>query len=186
MACGEASFRYIESAVEITSALPSSCIVTAPINKEALNAAGHYYDGHTGMLVHLTKSKPPWMLLESEKLPVVHVSTHVPLRDAIERATIERVLETIRTGHKYLKRMGVENPRIVVAGINPHCGKNGLFRTGDDERLLPAVEAAQAEGINFVWPISADTCITVHIRVHLICSLRNITIRAHPDQTRHF
>ncbi|WP_018689510.1 4-hydroxythreonine-4-phosphate dehydrogenase PdxA [Ahrensia kielensis] len=156
-ACGEASFRYIERAVEITSVLPGSCIVTAPINKEALNAAGHHYDGHTGMLAHLTKSKSSWMLLESEKLSVVHVSTHVSLRDAIERATIERVLETIRTGHKHLIRMGIENPRIAVAGINPHCGENGLFGSDDDERLHPAVEAAQAEGINVVGPISADT-----------------------------
>ncbi|SEK18426.1 4-hydroxythreonine-4-phosphate dehydrogenase PdxA [Pacificibacter marinus] len=156
-ACGEASFRYIERAVEITSALPGSCIVTAPINKEALNAAGHHYDGHTGMLAHLTKSKSSWMLLASEKLSVVHVSTHVSLRDAIERATIERVLETIRTGNTHLKRMGVAAPRIAVAGINPHCGENGLFGTDDDTALRPAVAAAQAEGIDVVGPISADT-----------------------------
>lgn len=156
-ACGEASFRYIERAVQITSALPGSCIVTAPINKEALNAAGHHYDGHTGMLAHLTKSKSSWMLLASEKLSVVHVSTHVSLRDAIDRATIERVLETIRTGNKHLKRMGIASPRIAVAGINPHCGENGLFGTDDDTALRPAVQAAQAEGIDVVGPISADT-----------------------------
>lgn len=156
-ACGEASFRYIERAVEITGALPGSCIVTAPINKEALNSAGHHYDGHTGMLAHLTKSKSSWMLLASEKLSVVHVSTHVSLRDAIGRATTERVLETIRTGDKHLKRMGIESPRIAVAGINPHCGENGLFGTEDDTALLPAVEAAKVEGIDVVGPISADT-----------------------------
>lgn len=156
-ACGEASFRYIERAVEMTMAGKASCIVTAPINKEALNSAGHHYDGHTGMLAHLTGSESSWMLLASERLNVVHVSTHVSLKDAIERAKPERVLETIRTGHKHLKRMGLEAPRIAVAGINPHCGENGLFGTEDDLYIAPAVEAARAEGINVQGPISADT-----------------------------
>ncbi len=156
-ACGEASFRFIERAVQMTTAGEASCIVTAPINKEALNAAGHHYDGHTGMLAHLTGSKSSWMLLASERLNVVHVSTHVSLRDAIDRASIERVLETIRTGHRHLKRMGLENPRIAVAGINPHCGENGLFGTEDTQFLVPAVAAAKTEGINVAGPISADT-----------------------------
>ncbi len=156
-ACGEASFRYIEHAVEKTMSGAASCIVTAPINKEALNAAGHHYDGHTGMLAHLTGSKSSWMLLASERLNVVHVSTHVSLKDAIGRATTERILETVRTGHRHLKRMGLENPRIAVAGINPHCGENGLFGTEDDDSVAPAVAAAQAEGIDVQGPISADT-----------------------------
>ncbi len=156
-ACGEASFRYIERAVEMTMSGQAACIVTAPINKEALNAAGHHYDGHTGMLAHLTGSKSSWMLLASERLNVVHVSTHVSLKDAITRATTERVLETIRTGHKHLKRMGLEAPRIAVAGINPHCGENGLFGDEDDVSIAPAVEAARAEGIDVQGPISADT-----------------------------
>ncbi|WP_417695208.1 4-hydroxythreonine-4-phosphate dehydrogenase PdxA [Roseibium sp.] len=156
-ACGEASFRYIEKAVELTLSDQAVGIVTAPINKEALNAAGHHYDGHTGMLAHLTKSKSSWMLLASPTLNVLHVSTHVSLKDAIGRATPERVLETIRTGHKHLKRMGVENPRIAVAGINPHCGENGLFGREDDVQIAPGVKQAQDEGINVQGPISADT-----------------------------
>jgi len=156
-ACGEASFRFIERAVQKSLDGQAACIVTAPINKEALNAAGHHYDGHTGMLAHLTGSRSSWMLLASERLSVVHVSTHVSLRDAIARATPERVLETIRTGHRHLLRMGLEAPRLAVAGINPHCGENGLFGTEDDEALVPAVKAAQAEGIDVVGPISADT-----------------------------
>jgi 4-hydroxythreonine-4-phosphate dehydrogenase len=156
-ACGEASYRYIARAVELTMGGEAACIVTAPINKEALNAAGHHFDGHTGMLAHLTGSKSSWMLLASERLNVVHVSTHVSLRDAIGRATTERVLETIRMGHKHLRRMGLEGPRIAVAGINPHCGENGLFGSEDDVAIAPAVAAAQAEGINVQGPISADT-----------------------------
>ncbi|MBL3574480.1 4-hydroxythreonine-4-phosphate dehydrogenase PdxA [Rhodovulum sulfidophilum] len=155
--CGEASFQYIRTAVEMAQAGEVSCIVTAPINKEALNAAGHHYDGHTGLLAHLTESRGSWMLLASERLNVIHVSTHVALKDAITRATPERILETIRTGHSHLKRMGIEAPRIAVAGINPHCGESGLFGTEDDAQVAPAVAAAQAEGIDVQGPISADT-----------------------------
>ena len=162
-ACGEASFRYIEKAVQMTTGGEASCIVTAPINKEALNAAGHHYDGHTGMLAHLTGSKSSWMLLASETLNVIHVSTHVALKDAITRASPERVAATIRMGHQHLQRMGIANPRIAVAGINPHCGENGLFGREDDLQIAPGVAMAKAEGINVVGPISADT---VYYRAH--------------------
>lgn len=162
-ACGEACFQYIKRAVEMVAAGEAAGIVTAPINKEALNAAGHHYDGHTGMLAHLTGSKSSWMLLASETLNVIHVSTHVSLKDAISRATPERVAETIRVGYRHLKRMGFENPRIAVAGINPHCGENGLFGREDDLQIAPGVAMAQAEGINVVGPISADT---VYYKAH--------------------
>lgn len=155
--CGEACFQYIRTAVEWAQSGRAAGIVTAPINKEALNSAGHHYDGHTGLLAHLTGQRASWMLLASERLNVIHVSTHVSLKTAIERAKPERVLETIRTGNRHLQRMGMETPRIAVAGLNPHCGENGLFGTEDDENLAPAVAAARAEGINVVGPISADT-----------------------------
>ncbi|WIY52576.1 4-hydroxythreonine-4-phosphate dehydrogenase PdxA [Devosia sp. YIM 151766] len=154
---GEASYRFIARAVDLAQSGAVAGIVTAPINKEALNLAGHHYDGHTGMLAHLTGSRASFMLLASEKLKVIHVSTHVSLRDAIGRATPERILETIRTGHAHLKRMGYANPRIAVAGINPHCGENGLFGREDDLQVAPAVKMAQAEGIDVAGPISADT-----------------------------
>ena len=162
-ACGEASFQYIKKAVDMVTAGEAACIVTAPINKAALNAAGHHYDGHTGMLAHLTGSKSSFMLLASETLNVLHISTHVSLKTAIERSTPERVLDTIRMGHKHFKRMGYENPRIAVAGINPHCGEGGLFGTEDDEHTLPGIEMAQKEGINVVGPVPADT---VYHRAH--------------------
>jgi 4-phospho-D-threonate 3-dehydrogenase / 4-phospho-D-erythronate 3-dehydrogenase len=155
--CGEASFQFIKTAVDMAAAGTAAGIVTAPINKEALNSAGHHYDGHTGMLAHLTGCKSSWMLLASERLNVIHVSTHVSLKDAIDRATPERVVATIRTGYNHFRRMGVENPRIAVAGINPHCGENGLFGREDDLQIVPGVEMAKAEGINVVGPISADT-----------------------------
>lgn len=154
---GDAAFRFIEAAVRAAQAGTISCIVTAPINKEALNAAGHHYDGHTGMLTSLTGAKGAFMLLASERLKVIHVSTHVALKDAIARALPTRIIATIRAGDAHLRRLGFDNPRIAVAGINPHCGEGGLFGTEDDDHIAPAVAAARAEGINVVGPISADT-----------------------------
>jgi 4-hydroxythreonine-4-phosphate dehydrogenase len=155
--CGDAAFRFIEKAVRDAEAGEIGCIVTAPINKEALNAAGHHYDGHTGMLAALTGQKSAFMLLASERLKVIHVSTHVSLKTAIDRATPERILATIRAGNEHLKRVGYERPRIAVAGINPHCGENGLFGNEDDVQVAPAVAMAREEGIDVVGPISADT-----------------------------
>jgi 4-hydroxythreonine-4-phosphate dehydrogenase len=156
-AAGDAAFRFIAHSVEMAKSGEAGCIVTAPINKEALNAAGHHYDGHTGMLAALTGSKSSFMLLASERLSAVHVSTHVSLKTAIDRATPERILATIRAGNEHLKRIGYDRPRIAVAGINPHCGESGLFGSEDDDQVVPAVAMAKAEGIDVVGPISADT-----------------------------
>ncbi|WP_042776511.1 4-hydroxythreonine-4-phosphate dehydrogenase PdxA [Sinorhizobium fredii] len=153
---GEASVRYIRRAVEMAVAGEADCIVTAPINKEAMNLAGHHFDGHTGLLAHLTGSKSSFMLLASERLNTIHVSTHVSLRGAIERATVERVLATIEAGHNHFMRLG-RKPRIAVAGLNPHCGENGLFGDEDTRFLAPAVELAKVKGIDVTGPISADT-----------------------------
>lgn len=155
--CGEAAFRYIKTAVEMVQSGAAAGMVTAPINKEALNAAGHHHDGHTGLLAHLTGQSGAWMLLASERLNVIHVSTHVALRDAITRATPDRILQTIRMGHAHFRRMGIASPRIAVAGINPHCGESGLFGQEDDAQVVPAVAAARAEGIDVQGPVSADT-----------------------------
>lgn len=156
-ACGEASYQYIATAVDMLKAGEAAGMVTAPINKEALNGAGHHYDGHTGLLAHLTGCKSSWMLLASERLNVIHVSTHCSLKDAIVRAAPERVYATIRKGYEHFRRMGVDSPRIAVAGLNPHCGENGLFGREDVDNILPGIERARAEGINVVGPISADT-----------------------------
>ncbi|MSU88807.1 4-hydroxythreonine-4-phosphate dehydrogenase PdxA [Rhodobacteraceae bacterium 2CG4] len=154
---GDAAYRFIAAAVAAAEAGEIGCIVTAPINKAALNAAGHHYDGHTGMLAALTGETRAFMLLASARLKVIHVSTHVSLHDAIDRATPEQVLATIRAGHAHLRRIGIDAPRIAVAGINPHCGEGGLFGTEDDTQVAPAVEAARAGGIDVTGPVPADT-----------------------------
>ncbi|MCH4562077.1 4-hydroxythreonine-4-phosphate dehydrogenase PdxA [Halomonas sp. EGI 63088] len=156
-AAGDAAFRFIEAAVRAAEAGAIGCIVTAPINKAALNAAGHHYDGHTGLLRSLTAADSAFMLLASERLEVIHVSTHVSLKEAIGRVTPERVLDTIRAGHAHLRRIGIETPRIAVAGLNPHCGENGLFGNEDVEQIGPAIAQARDEGISVEGPISADT-----------------------------
>lgn len=153
---GEACFRFIEAAVRQAEAGKIAGIVTAPINKAALNAAGHHYDGHTGMLAALTGAKSSFMLLTSERLNVIHVSTHVSLKGAIDRARTERILATIRAGHQQFLRLGM-TPRIAVAGLNPHCGEGGLFGDEDDTQIAPAVAAARAEGIDAHGPVPADT-----------------------------
>jgi 4-hydroxythreonine-4-phosphate dehydrogenase len=160
---GDAAFRTIKRAVELAETGSIGCIVTAPINKEALNNAGHHYDGHTGMLAALTGARSSFMLLAAETLSVIHVSTHVSLKTAIDRATPERILETIRTGHKHLRRIGIAEPRIAVAGINPHCGEHGLFGNEDELQVVPAVERARAAGICVSGPIPPDT---VYYRAH--------------------
>jgi 4-hydroxythreonine-4-phosphate dehydrogenase len=154
---GARSYAYIERAVSAALAGDIAVIVTAPINKEALHAAGHPFEGHTELLAHLTNTKSSYMLLASEKLSTIHVSTHVSLAGAVARATTERELATIRMGHRHLKRMGIASPRIAVAGLNPHSGENGLFGREEIERIHPAIEAARQDGINVIGPVPGDT-----------------------------
>ncbi len=156
-ASGACSYAYIERAVKAALAGEIAVVVTAPINKEALHAAGHHFDGHTELLAHLTGAKSSFMLLASEKLSTIHVSTHVSLAGAVKRATTERELATIRIADAHCKRLGIAHPRIAVAGLNPHCGENGLFGTDEQERIVPAIEAARREGIQVSGPIPPDT-----------------------------
>ena len=144
-------------AVELALAGRIAVIVTAPLNKAALHAAGHHYDGHTELLAQLTGAKSSFMLLASDKLNAVHVTTHVSLRGATERATQERILATIRTGHEHFKALGYARPRIAVAGMNPHSGEGGIFGNEEIERITPAIEQARREGIDATGPISGDT-----------------------------
>ncbi|HET7479964.1 MAG TPA: 4-hydroxythreonine-4-phosphate dehydrogenase PdxA [Rubrobacteraceae bacterium] len=154
---GDAAFRYLERAIHLASAGRVAAVATAPLNKEAMHLAGHKYPGHTEILAELTGTKDYAMMLVTDELKVIHVSTHVALREAIERATTERELAVIRLAHESLKKLGVENPKVAVAGLNPHAGENGLFGTEDAERIAPAVAAAVEEGIDASGPHPPDT-----------------------------
>lgn len=154
---GEAAYRYVEKAVELCLAGDISVIVTAPLNKAAMHSAGHHYDGHTELLAELTGAKSSFMLLAGDKLNAVHVTTHMSLRNAAAKPTIERVLATIRAGHAHFVELGYEHPRIAVAGLNPHCGEGGIFGDEESTRIEPAIEAARKEGIDVKGPISGDT-----------------------------
>src|SRR5215217_1018445 len=154
---GDAAFRYVERATELASARRVGAIATAPLNKEAMHLAGHKYPGHTEILASLTRTEDYAMMLVTDELKVIHVSTHVSLREAIERARPERELAVIRLAHESLKNLGVESPKVAVAGLNPHAGENGLFGTEDAEQIAPAVAAAVEEGIDATGPHPPDT-----------------------------
>jgi 4-hydroxythreonine-4-phosphate dehydrogenase len=158
---GAAAALCIERAVALMQAGDAAAIVTAPIHKEALAAAGIGYPGHTEMLQALAASgaapPPVRMMLANDELRVVLVTIHVALRDAIAQLSFDGVLETLRITHRAGHRFGCTAPRIGVAGLNPHAGEGGLF--GDEEiRIIgPAVQAAQAEGVDARGPIAPDT-----------------------------
>src|SRR5918993_1948355 len=154
---GDAAFRYLEKATELASAGRVGAIATAPLNKEAMHLAGHKYPGHTEILAQLTGTEDYAMMLVTDELKVIHVSTHVSLREAIERVQPERELAVIRLAHVSLKKLGVESPKVAVAGLNPHAGENGLFGTEDAEQIAPAVAAAVEEGIDATGPHPPDT-----------------------------
>ena len=154
---GDAAFRYVERATGLASAGRVAAIATAPLNKEAMHLAGHGYPGHTEILADLTGTEDYAMMLVTDELKVIHVSTHVSLREAIDRAQPERELAVIRLAHESLKKLGVESPRVAVAGLNPHAGENGLFGKEDLEKIRPAVKAALDEGIDASGPWAPDT-----------------------------
>mgnify|MGYP002788482557 FL=1 len=154
---GAAAAACIRAAVRLAQAGEVAAIVTAPIHKEALAAAGEPYPGHTEMLQAEAGAGPVRMMLANDELKTVLVSIHVSLRRAIEAVTREAVLETLRIAHASAARWGVVAPRLAVAGLNPHAGEGGLF--GDEElrEIAPAVAAARAEGIDAQGPFAPDT-----------------------------
>lgn len=156
-AAGKAAAQCVVVAAENAMQGKVDAIVTAPLNKEAMALGGYAYPGHTELLAHVTHTPRYGMLLLSGELRVVHVSTHVSLREAIERVKTARVLECIRLGHRACLDLGIAAPRIAVAGLNPHAGENGLFGTEEAAEILPALQAAQDEGINASGPHPPDT-----------------------------
>ena len=157
-ACGEAAYRFIERGVALALAGEVDALCTAPINKEALNAAGHRFLGHTELLAQLTGTPEVSLMLMAPGLRVIHVTTHVGLLDAVERIDAGLVERTIARGRDLLRRAGTREPRIAVCGINPHAGEGGLFGRGEEEvKIAPAIRACRARGWQIDGPLPADT-----------------------------
>ena len=155
---GEAAYRYVVRAVELALAGAIDAICTAPLNKEALNAAGHRYPGHTELLAELTGTPEVSLMLLAPRLRVIHVTTHIGLVDAVARIDAGLVERTIARGRELLRRAGIEAPRIAVCGINPHAGEGGLFGRGEEEtKVVPAIATCRARGWRVEGPLPADT-----------------------------
>ncbi|MEV0490004.1 4-hydroxythreonine-4-phosphate dehydrogenase PdxA [Streptomyces atratus] len=155
---GDAAYHYVRVAAELALSGAVQGICTAPLNKEALHAGGHLYPGHTELLAHLTGVEEVSMMLSTDTVKVIHVTTHIGLIDAVKRIEPGLVERTVRRGHDALVRAGVEHPVIGVCGINPHAGENGLFGYGEEEeKIVPALEILRADGIDARGPLPADT-----------------------------
>ena len=160
--CGAAAARCIEAAVRWIGQGQAAAIVTAPIHKEALAAAGLPYPGHTEMLQALATppgavAPPVRMMLANEELRVVLVTIHLSLRRAIEAVTFDAVLQTLHIAHQAAAAWGQPRPHIAVAGLNPHAGEGGLFGDEEIHIIAPAVAAARAAGLHVSGPLAPDT-----------------------------
>ncbi len=155
---GDAAYHYVRTATELAMNGEIHAICTAPLNKEALHAGGHVFPGHTELLAHLTGTDEVSMMLSTPKVNVIHVTTHIGLIDAIRRIEPGLVERTVRRGHAAVVASGVPDPVIGVLGINPHAGENGLFGYGEEEeKIVPAIERLQSDGIDARGPLPADT-----------------------------
>ena len=153
---GKVSYEYVTCAISYAKDNKVRAVVTAPISKESLHLAGFKYSGHTEIFADQTGTGDFAMLLANRSIHVIHVSTHVSLREACDRVKKDRVLKVIRLANEGMKQLGYNDPRIAVAGLNPHCSENGLFGNEEENEILPAVEAAKSEGICVEGPISPD------------------------------
>jgi len=154
---GRAAAQAVIAAATATMAGEFDAVVTAPLNKEALALGGYPYPGHTELLADVTKTQEYGMMLQSGPLRVVHVSTHVSLVEAIARVKTQRILQCIRLGYAACRQQGIQDPRVAVAGLNPHAGENRMFGSEDAEEIAPAVAQAIREGIRASGPHPADT-----------------------------
>jgi 4-hydroxythreonine-4-phosphate dehydrogenase len=154
---GNAAFEAVKKVIELAMANDIDATVTGPLNKEALNLAGHHYTGHTEIYAHYTNTKDYTMMLAEGSLRVVHVTTHVSLRQACDLVKKERVLTVIKLAYDAMKSFGIDSPRVGVAGLNPHASDGGLFGWEEEKEIIPAISEAKKLGINVEGPVPADT-----------------------------
>ncbi len=156
-AAGEVAYTAIARAVELAQQGRADAIVTAPISKEALNLAGHPFSGHTELLAHLSGGEGPVMMLAHGPMRVSHVSTHIALSEVPSRLTPQRLQRVIAVTHDALRRLGIEQPRIAVAALNPHAGEGGMLGREDLQVTRPMVERLVADGWQIEGPVPGDT-----------------------------
>ncbi|MGB9597653.1 MAG: PdxA family dehydrogenase, partial [Candidatus Poribacteria bacterium] len=145
---GRSAFEYIKKAIELAMAGKIDATVTGPIHKEALNLAGFHYAGHTEIYSELTNTKDYVMMLVDDNFRIAHVSTHVPLRKACKLVKKERIVKVIKLTYQMLTCLDIANPKIAIAGLNPHAGEGGLFGNEEKEEIEPAINLVRQEGIN--------------------------------------
>jgi 4-hydroxythreonine-4-phosphate dehydrogenase len=154
--CGQAAVEYVRIATRMCLDGEAEAMVTAPLNKEAVALSGRLFSGHTEFIAEMCGAPEPRMLLATERLCTVHVSTHIPLRQACQLET-GRILKTIELGDEAMRLLGFAQPRIAVCGLNPHAGEHGLFGEEDQTAIVPAIQAARARGIACSGPHAGDT-----------------------------
>jgi len=155
--CGAAAHRAIVGAVRLALRGEIDGIVTAPIHKEALRASGVMFPGHTELLGHLAHSRETAMLMVGGGLRVVLATIHIPLRDVSAKITQARLEALFDLTDAFIRRFGIDSPRIAVAGLNPHAGEGGLFGSEERREIRPAIEAAAARGLRIEGPFPGDT-----------------------------
>lgn len=154
---GDLAYRCIETATALALKGEISAIATAPLNKEALHLAGHHYPGHTELLAKLTDTKDYAMVLYTDTLRVIHVTTHIALLKFLQTLNKTRVNTVIKIADEFMKKAGFAKPKIAVAGVNPHAGENGLFGHEEIEILNPCIETMKQEGLDVYGPCPPDT-----------------------------
>ncbi|MBQ6334940.1 MAG: 4-hydroxythreonine-4-phosphate dehydrogenase PdxA [Erysipelotrichaceae bacterium] len=158
---GNAAFESVKKVIELAMEGKVDATVTNALNKEAMNLAlakrNMHFDGHTEIYATYTNTRKYTMMLAHHDFRVVHVSTHVALREACDRVKKDRVLEVIELAYKACKDLGIEKPKIGVCGLNPHAGENGLFGTEEIDEIIPAMEAAKEKGIETIGPLPPDS-----------------------------
>lgn len=154
---GKAVVEFIRKATDLAMRHEADAVVTAPINKEMMNAAGHHYGGHTELFAELTGTREYGMMFVGGGLRLILATTHLALKDVPRHIKKDRVLKTIRLAHQAMKFFGIDAPRIGVAALNPHAGEGRLFGTEEWDEIMPAVLKARADGINASDPLPADT-----------------------------
>lgn len=155
--CGRASGEYIREAIRLALAGEVDATATAPIHKESMNKGGFNYQGHTEFYAALTGTQKYSMMLVHDNLRVVHVSTHVSLKEACQAVEKNRIYEVIRIAHDACRSLGIKNPHIGVPGLNPHAGEGGLMGDEEEREIKPAIERAKKEGLNVEGPVSPDS-----------------------------